>query len=736
MKTQRLNFINKRIQMFTTIIINSRGFNIRFASSSSQNNPFFVPIPVNYIASKEKPLNVYFSLIEMYNFIQFCTKIKSIIEWNTKYTVYIKVRYRIDNYFMAGNQFGFSYDSENSLDDLYTTTRYKLEDYFKDYFLEDVDVVYVQISFRKNNLKLLADFKKDIEWSKDVLNALPNSSNDSSVSKDVDSNNKSLSIINNDNTTLTTFVKENRGLTIPISVHRDSLGNRLNKTVKNSKITHIAINIGGDFCNFLDIIKNNAKLIKANHKDNIISFDKGFDFYYFNDRFPYVLAVNMINDFKVEKMKFSLKGVLLEHVIDSKDNDLIKRTSLNESKQIIVKDNKVIYMKKNISLRPINKPKKVSLFVSNPNIGAIDTETYTDYDGVNKIYALGFRTNLNSKPIIYYIDKENLDSRKIVLDMVNELLRPKYSKTVFYCHNLSGYDVVFILKILSEYNETTYDKYNISSVLRKDKIIQITISKNKHKFTIKDSYAILPDSLYNLGKNFEVETLKTRFPYNFAKKENLFYIGDTPNKIHYKDISDEEYNSIYRKDWSFYQETVKYLENDINSLYQIMCKANKQVFNDYGVNLTDSVTISGLAVRIFLKDFYKENIPSITKASLYNDIKQAYYGGITEVYKPCGYNLYYYDVNSLYPYVALQDMPGLVCSKLLYYTKDCNINDLFGFFYCYVESPVNSYIGLLPVRDDSGINFPVGKWTGWYFSEELKFAKANGYVINVIEVVT
>lgn len=39
MKTQRLNFINKRIQMFTTIIINSRGFNIRFASSSSQNNP-------------------------------------------------------------------------------------------------------------------------------------------------------------------------------------------------------------------------------------------------------------------------------------------------------------------------------------------------------------------------------------------------------------------------------------------------------------------------------------------------------------------------------------------------------------------------------------------------------------------------------------------------------------------------------------------------------------------------
>lgn len=79
-----------------------------------------------------------------------------------------------------------------------------------------------------------------------------------------------------------------------------------------------------------------------------------------------------------------------------------------------------------------------------------------------------------------------------------------------------------------------------------------------------------------------------------------------------------------------------------------MCKANKQVFNDYGVNLTDSVTISGLALRIFLKDFYKENIPSITKASMYNDIKQAYYGGITEVYKPYGYNITRYKLEDYF----------------------------------------------------------------------------------------
>ena len=54
------------------------------------------------------------------------------------------------------------------------------------------------------------------------------------------------------------------------------------------------------------------------------------------------------------------------------------------------------------------------------------------------------------------------------------------------------------------------------------------------------------------------------------------------------------------------------------------------------------------------------------KLTSYNDIKQAYFGGNTEVYKPRGKYLYYYDVNSLYPYVALQDMPGLTCSKILF----------------------------------------------------------------------
>ena len=39
----------------------------------------------------------------------------------------------------------------------------------------------------------------------------------------------------------------------------------------------------------------------------------------------------------------------------------------------------------------------------------------------------------------------------VVLDLVNDLLRDKFKNTTFYCNNLGGYDMVFILKILMDF---------------------------------------------------------------------------------------------------------------------------------------------------------------------------------------------------------------------------------------------------------------------------------------------
>ena len=55
-----------------------------------------------------------------------------------------------------------------------------------------------------------------------------------------------------------------------------------------------------------------------------------------------------------------------------------------------------------------------------------------------------------------------------------------------------------------------------------------------------------------------------------------------------------------------------------------------------------------------------------------------------EVYISCVYELFF-DVNCLYFYVALHNMPGLVCSKILY--LDDRLNVLFGFFV--IEAALN-----------------------------------------------
>jgi hypothetical protein len=340
-------------------------------------------------------------------------------------------------------------------------------------------------------------------------------------------------------------------LNIPVSTYDKYLGKPLNLVIEDGRITNIPIKIEGKDINFLDTIRDKTNLLSINHKDNINSFDSGFNFYLLRDRIQYILAIKQLGDSFV-KIKYSLSGVIINSVTDTNvhdgGNDFFIRKSGN--KEILFDVNyKPVKLIENITLRPIEKVKEnKKLFVSDPNLGVIDTETFLSNDGTQKIYALGFKTNLQDDPVIYYIDKNELDSSKIVLEMINELLRPKYNKTHFYCHNLSGYDVVFILKILCEHNDSSYDKYTINSIIRDDKIIKITISKDNRSFSITDSYCMLNSSLDSLSKSFGVDCLKSIFPYKFSIESNLFYKGNTPDKQYYNNISDKEYDNIYIKD--------------------------------------------------------------------------------------------------------------------------------------------------------------------------------------------
>lgn len=112
-------------------------------------------------------------------------------------------------------------------------------------------------------------------------------------------------------------------------------------------------------------------------------------------------------------------------------------------------------------------------------------------------------------------------------------------------------------------------------------------------------------------------------------------------------------------------------------------------------------------------------------------IRSGYYGGHTDTYIPYGENLYYYDVNSLYPFVMKEfPMPG---GKPVWHSnlvgKELD-DSVFGFIKAYVECPKTLKRPFLPYRDKNNtIIFPTGKFIGVYYSEELKFARRLGYKV-------
>ncbi|PHT47832.1 hypothetical protein CQW23_12040 [Capsicum baccatum] len=97
-----------------------------------------------------------------------------------------------------------------------------------------------------------------------------------------------------------------------------------------------------------------------------------------------------------------------------------------------------------------------------------------------------------------------------------------------------------------------------------------------------------------------------------------------------------------------------------------------------------------------------------------------------EIHIPIGKELYYYDVNSLYPYVIKHyPMP----SGEPVWQDNCEDMDLdlFGFLEAYIVAPHNMKRPFLPYRTSKNtLIFPPGEVVSVYYSEDLKYAKSIG----------
>ncbi|KAL9678789.1 hypothetical protein QQ045_016640 [Rhodiola kirilowii] len=156
---------------------------------------------------------------------------------------------------------------------------------------------------------------------------------------------------------------------------------------------------------------------------------------------------------------------------------------------------------------------------------------------------------------------------------------------------------------------------------------------------------------------------------------------------------------------------LEYMKQDIRLLGGIMLKAQEINRSNYSVDIVSKLTVPSQALTIFRTRYYDDKKFPIYRPSMNEDyfIRRGYYGGHADAYIPYGENLYYYDVNSLYPFIMKSfPMPG---GKPVWHGKleDRDLDDLCGFIEAYVECPTNMKRPFLPYRDSKKtLIFPTG----------------------------
>ena len=308
----------------------------------------------------------------------------------------------------------------------------------------------------------------------------------------------------------------------------------------------------------------------------------------------------------------------------------------------------------------------------------------------------------------------------------------KYNYQKLYIHNLSYFDGVFLLKHLSRLGK-------IKPLIRNGYIYNIRLEllgpKNqKYVIFLRDSLLILPLSLDKLSHSFKIKNKKTIFPILCLNDLPLDYKGKIPAAKYFKNYSEySNYQLNHKEEWDLKKELVKYCENDAIALHQILNYFSIEIFNLFRLDISKYMTLSSISFAIFRSNFLKEvNIPKIN-GQMFEDIYKSYKGGLVDMYLPQGSNLFLYDVNSEYPEAMCLDMPG---GKVYYVEGNLDLNEHknFGFFKAHIESNNSLNMPVLPIKYNNNTLCPLGKWTDWYFSEELKEAQNKyGYKITIIK---
>lgn len=293
----------------------------------------------------------------------------------------------------------------------------------------------------------------------------------------------------------------------------------------------------------------------------------------------------------------------IDHI--KEDNSLIREIGKTT---ILWKDGEIIWTKKLKITKSISKKRLSS--ASREDFITMDIETIGINKGKGSLltpYLLCWYDGAREQSHSYFIDPSlgEIAIRNIIYSAMRDICIRKYKGYKIYLHNFSKFDAIFLVKYLVMIG-------SCDPVIHKGKIISFSFKPNWKKdfgsIIFLDSYLLLPNSLRKLGDSFSIETVKSIFPILL---NNINYQGAVPNFDYFNNISSleyKEYKESYKKIWNFKEESVKYCILDCKSLYQILIKFNKLIFEKFNLNIVDHPTLSSLAYNIFISSFYKKEI--------------------------------------------------------------------------------------------------------------------------------
>lgn len=304
------------------------------------------------------------------------------------------------------------------------------------------------------------------------------------------------------------------------------------------------------------------------------------------------------------------------------------------------------------------------------NIYGFDTETI----GQNNDFYLG---------TIYGNDIQKIFYNQ--LEMINFLNSHHFKHNTFICATNLQFDILSLFKNNMNMIQPLFRNSEMITAIMKD--------KNDRRTKFIDTYNFVPYSVEKLGKILNIPKMK--------KPERLGMIPQTKEEINYLALYCMRDSEISCKFLQFLQQGY-----------------NKEM------NTNLKLTVGSSSLNLFRNNYLKIPIRQ-PERKLLETFYKGYYGGRTEIFKRGQIEkCYYYDINSLYPTVMLNDYPNPNTQSIIKSNIDV-IKEYDGISEIKISIP-KEYTFLLPFKQKQKMGtkliFPIGTIKGWFTHVEIRKA--------------